>query len=139
MNYLQQDFPVCDRPYLAVAQTLGLSEEDVLSRLQRLLDDGVLTRFGPLYHAQRMGGALTLAAMKVPDAQFEQIAHIVNAFPEVAHNYARQHSFNMWFVLATETPDQLDATLTLIAQKTGLAVYNMPKLKEYFVRLLLEA
>lgn len=139
MNYLQYDFPVCDRPYLVVAQTLGLREEDVLSRLQRLLDQGVLTRFGPLYHAQRMGGALTLAAMKVPDAQFEQTAHIVNAFPEVAHNYARQHTLNMWFVLATETPDQLDKTLALIAQKTGLAVYNMPKLKEYFVRLILEA
>jgi DNA-binding Lrp family transcriptional regulator len=116
-----------------------MSEAELLNRLQNLLDNGTLTRFGPLYHAELMGGALTLAAVKVSVAQFDDIAKIINAFPEVAHNYARNHALNMWFVIATETPEQLQHTLTAIAQQTGLTVYNMPKINEYFVGLKLEA
>ena len=61
------------------------------------------------------------------------------AFPEVAHNYARSHELNMWFVIATETPEQIQQTISAIEQQTGLTVYNMPKNKEYFVNLKLEA
>ncbi len=139
INYLQDGFPICDTPYLHVANQLGLTEEDVLARLKKLLDNGTLTRFGALYNAERMGGALTLAAIKVPEKDFEYVTNIVNTFPEVAHNYARNHELNMWFVVATETPEQLDNTLAAIEQQTGLHVYNMPKINEYFVGLKLEA
>jgi DNA-binding Lrp family transcriptional regulator len=139
INTLQDGFPICDAPYRQVADALNMSEAELLNRLQNLLDNGTLTRFGPLYHAELMGGALTLAAVKAPVAQFDDIAKIINAFPEVAHNYARNHALNMWFVIATETPEQLQHTLTAIAQQTGLTVYNMPKINEYFVGLKLEA
>ena len=86
-----------------------------------------------------MGGALTLAAIKVPQEHFEQVTEIVNAFSQVAHNYARNHELNMWFVLATETQQELEQTLIDIASQTGLPVYNMPKINEYFVGLKLEA
>jgi DNA-binding Lrp family transcriptional regulator len=82
---------------------------------------------------------LTLAAMQVPVERFEEIAEIVNEFPEVAHNYARNHALNMWFVLATETPGQLRQALAGIERRTCLTVYNMPKITEYFVGLKLEA
>jgi hypothetical protein len=88
-----------------------------------------------MYHAERMGGALTLAAMQVPAADFERVAALVNAHPEVAHNYAREHAFNMWFVLATETPARVDAVIADIERETGHRVYNMPKLEEFFVGL----
>lgn len=139
INTLQQGFPICDAPYQQVATHLDISEQDLLARLQNLLDNGTLTRFGPLYHAERMGGALTLAALAVPENRFEAVTAIVNAFPDVAHNYARHHRLNMWFVLATETPDQLQATLTAIATQTALTVYNLPKINEYFVKLYLPA
>ena len=139
INQLQAGFPVCDSPYLQVANELGLTEADVLARLKKLLDNGTLTRFGALYNAERIGGALTLAAMKVPEMDFEHVAKIVNAFPEVAHNYARNHELNMWFVVATETEEQLAATLAAIELQTGLRVFNMPKINEYFVGLKLEA
>lgn len=139
INFLQTDFPICDRPYLQVAQALNLTEEEVLTRLQKLLENGVLTRFGALYHAEKIGGALTLAALKVPEQDFEKVTEIVNAFPQVAHNYARNHELNMWFVVATETQTQLDETLAEIEQQTGLKVFNMPKINEYFVGLKLEA
>ena len=139
INHLQDGFPVCDSPYLQLALQLGISEESLLQRLQALLDSGILSRFGPMYHAEQMGGALTLAAVKAPAEQFDQIAEIINAFPEVAHNYARNHELNMWFVLATETVVQIAQVIDSIEQQTGLKVYNMPKINEYFVGLRLEA
>ena len=99
INYLQQGFPICASPYQQVAEELGIEQAELLNRLQTLLADGVLSRFGPLFHAEQMGGALTLAAIKVPEQRFEEVTEIVNAFPEVAHNYARNHVLNMWFVL----------------------------------------
>jgi len=86
-----------------------------------------------------MGGALTLAAVKAPLDRFDEITEIINSFPEVAHNYARNHELNMWFVIATETPEQVRQTINAIERQTGLTVYNMPKNKEYFVNLKLEA
>ncbi len=138
INGLQGGIPICERPFLAVAEMLGLSEETVLNGLHGLLETGVLSRFGPLYHAERLGGALSLAAMQVPEADFERVAEQVNAFPEVAHNYARDHALNMWFVLATEQPERKEAVLAAIEQLTGYPVLDMPKIAEYFVGLRLE-
>jgi DNA-binding Lrp family transcriptional regulator len=139
INALQGGFPICDAPYRQVALALNITENELLSRLQNLRANGTLTRFGPLYNAEQMGGALTLAAVKAPEDRFDEIAGIINAFPEIAHNYARRHTLNMWFVIATETPEQVRQTIDAIEQQTGLTVYNMPKIKEYFVNLKLEA
>ncbi|MGR8941371.1 MAG: Lrp/AsnC family transcriptional regulator [Gammaproteobacteria bacterium] len=139
INTLQTGFPISERPYQEAAEALRLSEQELLDRLENLLKDQTLSRFGPLYDAEAMGGALTLAALEVPEERFEEVTEIVNAFPEVAHNYARSHALNMWFVLATETPEQLQQALEAIGQQTGLTVYNMPKITEYYVGLKLEA
>ncbi len=139
INHLQTGFPICDSPYQLVAEQLDITETELLARLHNLLENGTLTRFGPLYHAEQMGGALTLAAVIAPAQSFDNIAETINAFPEVAHNYARRHILNMWFVIATETPERQQQVIKEIEQKTGLTVYNMPKEKEYFVNLRLEA
>lgn len=139
INTLQTGFPLCESPYREAAAELGLSEQALIDRLSILLQEGILSRFGPLYHAELMGGALTLAAIKAPDDRFDEVADIVNGFPEVAHNYARNHELNMWFVIATETPEQIQRTISAIEQQTRLTVYNMPKVSEYFVGLKLEA
>lgn len=139
VNRLQGGFPLCERPYAAVAEQLGSSEDEVLARVERLLRDRVLTRFGPMFHAERLGGGLSLVAMKIPPGDFERVAEIVNAMPEVAHNYAREHAFNMWFVLATETPEGQREALDRIERETGFPVYAMPKIREYFVELKLHA
>jgi DNA-binding Lrp family transcriptional regulator len=138
INKLQGGFPICERPYLEIATRLGISEETLLERLAQLLETGILSRFGPLYHAERLGGALTLAAMSVPEAEFDKVAAQVNAFPEVAHNYARDHELNMWFVIATEQPERVVEVIKAIEAQTGLRVYNMPKQKEYYVGLRLK-
>ncbi|MCE8021821.1 AsnC family transcriptional regulator [Halomonas sp. MCCC 1A11036] len=135
VNRLQNGLPLVESPYAAVAAELSLSEGELLYRLERLLEAGVLSRFGPMYHAERLGGGLTLAALEVPEADFERITALVNAFPEVAHNYRREHRLNMWFVLATETPERIGEVIAAIEAATGLAVFNMPKQEEFHVRL----
>ena len=139
INTLQHDFPVCDRPFEQLAQTLNSTEDELIHRVQKMLDDGLLTRFGPMYNAVNMGGALSLCAMKVPVDQFDKVTEQVNAFSEVAHNYERDHEMNMWFVLATESQQDLDNTLDAIENTTGISVYNMPKQKEFFVGLHFKA
>lgn len=139
VNGLQGGFPISDRPFARAAEELGLAEDDLIGRIDRMVADGVLSRFGPLFDAERLGGAVTLAAMSVPDARFDAVAEIVNAFPEVAHNYAREHALNMWFVVACESPERIAAVLDAIRAQTGLAVYDMPKSEEFFIGLRLEA
>jgi len=139
INTMQGDFPLCPAPYAAVAETLGLDETTLLARLQRLLDCGALTRFGPMFQIERIGGAFCLAAMAVPDERFEAVTAAVNAFPEVAHNYQRNHTLNMWFVLATERPEDIASTGRAIEEKTGLPVFLFPKEREYFVEMKLRA
>jgi len=139
INTLQDGFPICASPYKQVAQGLNISEQELIKRLEKLLETGILSRFGPMYHAEQMGGALSLAAIKAPEKDFDTITETINAFPEVAHNYAREHTLNMWFVLATETPEQIHQVISKIETKIGLKVYNMPKIREYFVGLKLQA
>ena len=138
VNHLQQGFPISERPYALVAEQLDISEDELLQRLQRLLEDKILSRFGPMYHAERMGGGLTLAAMSVPWSELDDIAEQVNAFPQVAHNYARDHHLNMWFVVATETKEEIATVIQRIEEITGYPVYNMPKIEEFYVGLNLQ-
>ena len=135
VNRLQGGFPLAERPFAVVAAELGLAEEDLIARVRRLLEEGVLTRFGPMYQVERMGGAFSFAAMRVPPGDFDHVAEIVNALPEVAHNYEREHAYNMWFVLATEKPEGIARAIARIERETGLPVLNLPKLREYFVGL----
>jgi DNA-binding Lrp family transcriptional regulator len=139
INYLQTGFPICESPYQRVAEALGIDQTLLLSRLKAMLDDGLLSRFGPMYHAEQMGGALTLAAMQVPEQRFKEVCDLVNAYPEVAHNYRRNNQLNMWFVIATDHVNRVQELIAEIEQQTALSVYNMPKIKEYFVRLHLPA
>lgn len=139
VNALQGGFPVCERPFAAAAEGLGMEETTLIARIAALRAEGVLSRFGPLYKAEGLGGAVTLAAMAVPEERFEEVVALVNAHPEVAHNYARDHRLNMWFVLATEDEARIADTIRAIEAETGLAVLNMPRLAEYHVGLRLEA
>ena len=133
LNRLQDGFPICPDPFLKVAQELGLTEDDLLARLGRMKAARIITRFGPFYDAEAMGGAFCLCAMAVPEADFETVVTKVNARPEVAHNYERSHRLNMWFVLATETAAEIEAVTTSLEQETGLRVLRFPKLTEFFI------
>jgi DNA-binding Lrp family transcriptional regulator len=139
VNRLQGGFPLVERPYAAVAQELGTDEATLLEKLQAMLDAGTLTRFGPMYDVERMGGAFTLCAMRVPAADLERVAALVNAHPEVAHNYERAHAYNLWFVVAAASRERIAPLLAAIEAETGYAVLDLPREQEYFIELRLVA
>ncbi|MCW8901159.1 MAG: AsnC family transcriptional regulator [Gammaproteobacteria bacterium] len=135
INLLQTGFPLTEAPFLDVAVQLGVEEKELLKRLSDLLENKTLSRFGPMYDAQKLGGAFSLVAVRVPEDKYEIVTAIVNSFPEVAHNYKRDHDLNMWYVLATDSPEKIDEVNAKIEKKSGLKVYNMPKLEEYYIGL----
>jgi len=139
INSLQGGFPVCERPYAVAAESIGIDEQNLIDRLEHLLENRTLSRFGPLFNAEKLGGAVCLCAMQVPEADFDRVTTQVNDFAEVAHNYARDHAFNMWFVLATEEPDDIARVAAQIEQATGFTVYKFPKIDEFYVGLKLDA
>ncbi|PRB82902.1 Lrp/AsnC family transcriptional regulator [Pseudomonas sp. MYb185] len=135
INRLQHGLPLVPQPWQTLAEELGSRPEALLARTQALLDDGTLTRFGPMFDIERLNGAFTLAALSVPEARFETVATQLHALPEVAHNYRREHDWNMWFVLACESPREIDASIQRIEAMTGLPVLNLPKEETYHVGL----
>ncbi|GAB4291841.1 MAG: Lrp/AsnC family transcriptional regulator [Roseovarius sp.] len=133
LNRLQAGFPIAPSPFAAVARELGIGEAELIARLGAMRAAGIITRFGPFFDAEAMGGAFCLCAMAVPEAEFDAVLTEVNARPEVAHNYARDHRLNMWFVLATETPDEIAAVADELERATGHRVLRFPKLREFFI------
>ena len=139
VNRLQRGIPACERPYAEAARELGLDEPTLIGRIRALREDGVLTRFGPLFDAERLGGAFCLCALAVPEEQFDRVAALVNAHIEVAHNYERTHRYNMWFVLAATSEAAIGETIRRIEAETGLPVLALPRLDEYYIGLQLAA
>jgi len=139
INCLQDGIPLIDEPYAEIAKQLNINETELLQRIKSLLENKTLSRFGPMYDAAKLGGDFSLVAIKVPETRFDEVTDIVNSYEEVAHNYHREHEFNMWYVLATETAQRIEEVNNSIEERTGLKVYNMPKLDEYYIGLKLIA
>lgn len=137
INNFQGNFPLEERPFKSISAQLNCSEDEVIETVNNLKAQNLLTRFGPLYDVVRLGGGITLAAMSVPEDRFKIVTELVNIYPEVAHNYRRGHTLNMWFVLATGTPEEIDKVLHSIEQTTKLKVYNFPKQREFYIGLWL--
>lgn len=133
INNLQGGFPICAEPYKIMANSLGICSVELRYRLENLIRENVITRFGPMYQIEKIGGTFTLCAMKIPENEIENVSRSVNSLKEVAHNYLREHELNMWFVLATESPTAVQESITRIESLTGHKVFNMPKEREYFV------
>ncbi|MFD1589267.1 Lrp/AsnC family transcriptional regulator [Halorientalis brevis] len=139
INAFQGGFPVVERPFEPAAAALRdrgveMDADELLTRVQRLDEEGILTRFGALINAEEIGGAATLVAMHAPEDRYDEVAEQVNAYDEVAHNYEREHPhLNMWFVVSVPDPDRVDDVLAEIEDETGQETYNLPKQQEFRV------
>jgi len=139
INGLQGGFPLTHEPFRVAGAALGLSEGELIDGVRHLVETGRLSRFGPLWNAEGLGGAACLAAMAVPDERFDVVAEQVNAHPEIAHNYQRTHALNMWFVVSADRPERIAEVIAEIEAETDLKVYEMPKTREFFVGFRVEA
>lgn len=134
LNDFQHGLPLTPRPFARLAESLAVSEQQVLDGLQRLQDSGAVSRVGPVFRPNTLGVS-TLAALAVPSAQLTEVAALVSAYPEVNHNYEREHDINLWFVVTAPNQQRLHAVLEEIAERTGLALLDLPMLEDYFIDL----
>ncbi len=134
LNDFQRDLSLSATPYADMAKQLGVSEEKVLQSIQSLQDRGVISRVGPVFRPNRIGVS-TLAAMSVPEKDLECVARIVSAFPEVNHNYEREHEYNLWFVVTASSEEHLDIVLYEIEQHAEYPLMSLPMLDDYFIDL----
>ncbi|MGM0981985.1 MAG: AsnC family transcriptional regulator [Pseudomonadota bacterium] len=130
----QRGLPVCTRPFHTVAERLGTSEAEVIARLERLQSLGVLSRVGPVFDHARAGASL-LAAVAVPGAERDVFAELINAAPGVNHNYAREHDYNLWFVMTASDEPELEARLEALEARLGVPILRLPMLEGYHIDL----
>ena len=136
LNAIQSDFPLVSRPYLELGQQLGLSEDDVLERVKRLKETGVIRRIGGNFHSSRLDFASTLCAAKVPEEEIDHFVEIVNRYPGVTHNYLRIHEYNIWFTFIAQDMATIEDSLRKISAETGATeIRNLPAVKTFKIKV----
>lgn len=134
LSDFQRGFPLVDRPFAVLGDQLGIAEDEVIARLDRLRRHGAVSRLGAVVRPNA-AGASTLAAMAVPPAALDRVAAQVSACPEVNHNYQRDHRLNLWFVVAADSREQVVAVLNDIARRTGIEVLDLPMVQDFHIDL----
>jgi len=135
LNSIQSDFPLTPRPYLAIAEDLGLTEDDVLDRLNRLKKEGIIRRIGGNFVPEKLGFISTLCAARVPEDKIDLFAKIVNRYPGVTHNYQRNNEFNIWFTFIAPSMDKIHENLDRIRQESGIHdIINLPATKVFKIK-----
>jgi len=134
LDDFQRDFPLCPAPFAELGRRLGVTEAVVLERLEDLVRRGYISRIGPVFRPNRVG-ASTLAAMAVPPDRLAEVARLVNTYPEINHNYEREHELNLWFVVTAPRAERVAEVLAEIGTRSGLDVLDLPLEEAYHIDL----
>ena len=135
LNRIQSDFPITSRPFLTIADELNLTEAEVLDRISRLKQMGIIRRIGGNFVPAKLGYVSTLCAAKVPADKIERFADVVNRFPGVTHNYLRENSFNVWFTFIAPSMEEIEQNLKDIEQETGITeILNLPATRVFKIK-----
>ena len=135
LNRIQSDFPIESRPYLRIAEELGLEEPDVIDRVHKLKSDGIIRRIGGNFSPEKLGYVSTLCAVRVPESRVAEFASSVNEFSGVTHNYLRDNPFNVWFTFIAPSNEDIDRNLEQISQRTGIIeILNLPATRVYKIK-----
>lgn len=134
LNDYQHDFPLSAQPYRDIADTLGVTEAEVLSAFTELSDNNLISRIGPVIPPNHIGVS-ALVAMSVPEQHLQTVADIISAYPEVNHNYEREHRFNLWFVVIASDDEHLRAVIDSIERETSYPAMLLPMLDDFFIDL----
>ncbi len=136
LKRVERKFPISSYPYQDLARELGLTEDEVISRISQLKEKGIILRIGAFFDSEKLGLKSTLIAMKVPQPRLQEVARMVNHYPGVTHNYRREHEFNLWFVLMGKNRKEIDEILRQIKDQTGINdILNLPKKQLFKLKL----
>jgi len=132
LNEIQSYFPITKRPYRGLGARLDCSEDKILNRVERLKKERIIRRIGGDFNSQRLGFATTLCAAKVPDDKIKRFVEVVNKYPEVTHNYLRDHHYNIWFTFVTPNMKMINRYIEQIIQHTGVReILDLPAVRTF--------
>jgi len=136
LSIIQRDFPLVPEPYRELGNALGITEEEVMARLQSLMESGVIRRLGGVFDSRKLGYSGALCAMNVTKERISEVAGVVNSFDEVTHNYLREGFFNMWFTVLTPSVARLGEILDEIRELTGIQeILTLPSENIFKIRV----
>ena len=136
LNAIQSEFPITARPYEELGRSLALSEEEVLQRVKRLKEEGIIRRIGGNFHSSKLDFTSTLCAAKVPEEKIERFVEVVNRYPGVTHNYLRNHAFNVWFTFIAPSTEVIDHCLKEISEATRVKdVHSLPAVRMFKIKV----
>jgi siroheme decarboxylase len=139
LNIIQSEFPVANRPYQLPAEKLGITEHEALDRVRRLAESGIIRRIGPSFDSRKLGHVSTLVAARVPAERLDEVAAMVSRFPQVTHNYGRDHEFNLWFTLICRDSAEIERVLNRISEQTGsIEMHTLPSERMFKVKVRFE-
>ncbi len=138
LNRIQGEFPISESPYKEIAASLGngLGEAEVLDRVRKLKEEGVVRKVGPFFDPAKMDHSSTLCAMEVPPDRTEEVAEVVSGFQEVTHNYLREGSPNLWFTLIAPSEAAIERIIAEIERRTGVGpIHNLPASRKFKIKV----
>jgi DNA-binding Lrp family transcriptional regulator len=135
LDIIQSNFPLDPRPYAVVGGQVGLTESEVLARVRRLKQEGVIRRMGANFGSRQLGWRSTLCGAEVPQDRLDAFVAEVNKHPGVTHNYLRDHQFNVWFALIAPSTEAIEAVLADITANTGVEIMNLPASKLFKIKV----
>lgn len=136
LNLIQRNFPLIAQPFEYLANQLDLSEVEVMQRIESLKKSGVIRRIGGSFNSKKLGYASTLCAMKVNPAESEDIIKIINRYPQVTHNYLREHEYNIWFTIIAESEEKIYRIIDEIKSQTGQNdLMNLPAIQVFKIEV----
>jgi DNA-binding Lrp family transcriptional regulator len=139
LQLLQEDFPIVEYPWKELSVKLGISEKQVITRIENLYATGAIRKIGPIVDSSKVGyTSATLVALRVPENQIDNAASVINQYSNISHNYEREHEYNVWFTLVAKNTQELIHTLNEILQKIGLSqndALNLPTVKRFKINV----
>jgi len=136
INEIQSDFPIAARPFQELGKRLKLSEDEILGRVRRLKEDGVIRRIGGNFNSKKLNFTSTLCAAKVPEAKIDEFVEAVNRYPGVTHNYLRNHGYNVWFTFIAENMAIIDEAIKKISALTDVTeIRNLPAVRMFKIKV----
>ena len=139
LNIIQTDFPICPRPYEALGGRLGISEDEAFARVRAMVASGVIRRLGAAFDTRKLGHTSALVAAKAPKDRLPVVADIVSSYPQVTHNYGRDHEYNLWFALICRDTGEIERVVDEIKARTGVSeIHILPATRMFKLRVEFE-
>jgi DNA-binding Lrp family transcriptional regulator len=136
LNIIQDDFPLCEQPFKALGEMLGITGEEAVRRTKALAEAGIIRKISPSFDSKKLGYVSTLAAAKVPAEKLEETVEVINSYPEVTHNYGRDFDYNLWFTIICESGERLESIIEEIKAKTGISdIHSLPAERTFKIKV----